>query len=187
MTTLDDKPTVDQSTVPFFPTALRMGLYGGGALIIYTLISNITGLSIPSGITKSVLAGLIPLILYIGIGVFAIKKHRDEDLGGYISFGRAFVVSLIAMIVAGIIGTLFNILYMQVIDPGYVDTAIEGMEEMFANMGMESGMSDEQLEKIREQFSPTYQLTTGLLWGSLMGAVLSLIIAAIMKRKLPEV
>ncbi len=187
MTTLDNNPTIDESTVPFFPSALRIGLYGGLAVVIFGLISNITGLTVPTSIMNSLILGLIGIIIYVGIGVFSVKKHRDEELGGYISFGRAFIVSLIAMVVAGIIGALFNAIYYSVIDPGFVDTAVEGMEEMMSNMGVEGELADAQIEQMKKQFSPSYQLTIGVLVGSLFGAVLSLIIAAIMKKNKPVV
>ncbi|HFA49456.1 MAG TPA: DUF4199 domain-containing protein [Bacteroidetes bacterium] len=187
MTTLDSKPIIDESSVPFFPTALKIGLYGGLILVIYNLIANMTGLSIPSSITNSVLASIVQIALYVGIGIFVVKKHREDELGGHISFGRAFLVSLIAMVVAGIISILFNILYMTVIDPTFVESMIDGMEEMFANLGMDTDVAEEQLESVRDSFSPMSQITTGLLGGSLAGAILSLIIAAVMKKNPPTI
>ncbi len=187
MTTLDNPAPINESTVPFFPTALKFGLYGGVGVIIYTLIANISGLSIPTSIMKSAMGGVMALIIYILIGVFAIRAHRNGDLDGNISFGRAFLVSLIAMVIAGVLGALFNVLYITVIDPGFIDAVVNGMEEMFESLGVDSSMAETQLEEIKDRFSPTTQLTTGILYGSLFGAVLSVILAAIMKKSPPVV
>ncbi len=187
MTTLDNPVPINEANVPYFQTALRMGLYGGFGAIIYGLIANISGLSIPTSIMKSLLGMIAAILIYSLIGIFAIKTHRNEDLGGYITFGRAFFVSVIAMIIAGVLGALFNVLYVTVIDPGFIDAVIEGMEEMFNNLGMDSDIAELQIAEVRDRFSPATQLTTGILWGSLAGVVLSLIIAAIMKKSPPVV
>ena len=55
MDTLDDpRKAVDESAVPFFPTALRYGIIGGLASIVFAMVLNLTGLSIP----KSMMTGL---------------------------------------------------------------------------------------------------------------------------------
>lgn len=190
MSTLDNNlsdSTFDESTVPFLPTAMRIGLIGGLVAVVFGLISHMTGLSVPNSIMKSLGTMVLSMGIYAVIGGIAIRKHRMEDLNGFISFGRAFKVSLIAMVIAGVMGTLFNVLYMTVIDPGFIDTMVDGMEEMFASMGLEGDIAEQELDKVRERFAPMTQLTNGLLFGTLAGVVLSLIIAAIMKKNPPVV
>ncbi len=174
---------VDESTVSFWPTALRYGVLGGLFLVIYALVANMTGFSIPTSITSGLIQTVISLLFIVVIGTLTVKQHRNVDLKGNISFLRAFLVAFIALFVASIISSLFNVLYMTVIDPTYTDTAMEKMEELFTNMGMDESMMETQLEATRAHFNTTSMIKNGLLWGSFFNAVVAAIIGAIMKRK----
>jgi hypothetical protein len=173
----------DESSVSFWPTAVKTGLIGGLILVVYALIGNMTGFSIPSSIVGSVLVGLLSIVFVILIGVYAVRQHRNNELKGSISFGRAFLVALVALVVAGLIGSAFNILYMTVIDPNYAETVMSKMEEMFSNFGMDESMMETQLEATRNRLTTSAMLKNGLLWGNVINAVIAVIIAAIMKRK----
>ncbi|MEM1121688.1 MAG: DUF4199 domain-containing protein, partial [Bacteroidota bacterium] len=90
MAILDENTDIiDQSEVSFMPTALRYGLIGGGIITVLTLLSGVLGLntSTAGGIASFVLS----LGIYIWIVYAAIKHHRDEELGGFITMGRAFI------------------------------------------------------------------------------------------------
>jgi phosphoglycerol transferase MdoB-like AlkP superfamily enzyme len=174
--------TVEESSVSFWPTAIRYGLIGGLVLVVYTLIGNMTGFTIPSSIMGGLILMVIGFLFIIGIAMFAIKAHRDQDLKGNISFLRAFLVGLVALVIAGLISSAFNVLYMTIIDPNYVDNAMEKMEEMFTSLGMDESMMETQLEAARERMTIGSMIKNGLLWGNVLNAVFAAIIAAIMKR-----
>ncbi len=184
MTTLDNpNEAIQESTVPFFPTALRYGLYGAAAFIVYTLIANLTGLSIPTSIAISLLNGFIAIGVTVAFVILTIRHHRDKELGGYITFGRAFLVAFIALIIASIISNLFNLLYMTFIDPNYLENVLSATEEMMASMGAPQEVVDEQMASMREKMTPSGMMTQGLLYGAVGSAIISLIAAAIMKKK----
>lgn len=187
MATLDnDFDHVNEADVPFIPTALRIGAIGGVISVIYALIGILTGLSNPGGgMMKMAIVGLIGIIITIGIVVYAIRSHRDNELGGHISLGRAFLVGLIASVVATLIGTIFNYVYMNFIDPSYIDTVIEGMEEMMASFNLPEEALETMAEETRASLAPGKMFTTGLLSAAAVGAVLSLICGAIMKKERP--
>ena len=184
MTTLDNpNEVIQESTVPFFPTALRYGLYGGAAFVVYSLLANLTGLSIPSSIGISILNGLIALGVTIPFVIMTIRHHRDKELGGNISFGRAFLVSFVALIIASIISNLFNLLYMSVIDPNYIEKVMTATEEMMTNMGAPADVVDQQMASMREKMTISGMMMQGLMYGVIFSAVVALIAAAVMKRK----
>ncbi len=183
MTTLDNPNNrVDESSVPFFPTALRYGGIAGLILVAYQMLSHLTGLSTPSSMMSGILSGVVVLVAVVLIAVFTIRHHREKELGGYVSFGRAFLVSLVALVIAGIISTLFNILYMTVIDPGFADTAAENMRGMFEGFNMPEDQIDASIEAAKANFTVGGLVKQGLLWGNVMNAVIALIVAAIMKK-----
>ena len=184
MAVLDDNQNyVDPSTVSFWPTAIRYGLIGGLISAVYGLVGNMTGLTMPGGsILSMVLMGLVGIGITIGVMVFAIKRHRDDDLGGYITWGRAFVVGLVASVLMSLISTIFNYVYVTFIDPSFLDTMMEGMEEMMSGLGLQDEALEEALEETRKGFEPANMFTKGLLSAAGVGAVISAIVAAIMKK-----
>ncbi|MEZ4960540.1 MAG: DUF4199 domain-containing protein [Saprospiraceae bacterium] len=183
MTTLDN-PTQgkDESTVPFLPTAIRYGLIGGLISVVYSLISNMLGFSIPTSIGSWLLSIGLMLIIFFGTSILAIRQHRNKELGGFITFKRAFLTGLVTLVIMAVISTLFGILYITVIDPGFAKDSVGKMEEFLASFGMPEDQMEEQLNKAMEGFTPMGMVinTAGLL---VFDAVIMLIVAAVMKKK----
>ncbi len=184
MTTLDNpNEATPESTVPFLPTAVRLGLLGAAVFVVYGLLANLTGFSIPTSIGKSLLNGVVAIGLTIGLVIYIIRQHRDKELGGYISFGRAFLVAFVALLIASLISGIFNFIYVSYIDPGYLDSILSATEEMMTSMGAPADIVDQEMAKMREKMTPTGFLTQSLTYGIIGSAVIALISAAIMKRK----
>ncbi|MEO9871118.1 DUF4199 domain-containing protein [Ekhidna sp.] len=128
----------------------------------------------------------IALVSYFGI------QHRKE-IGGFMAFGKAWVYSMQLLVVAGIIGTVFNILLYNVIDPELptmlADQSVENAEAMMQNFGMPEDQMEEALEKSRNDTLDRFTVTgsiVGFLWGLIVYAILALITGAIIKKKEPE-
>ena len=186
MSTLDEN-FVDPVNVSPQPTIVRFGLIGALVLIIYSLLGNITGFTSPAnGVMTAMLTGLLVFVFYIAIMVLAVRKHRDQDLGGYIPFGRAFIVSFLTSLIVGVIASAFNLLYMNVIDPTMGATIVEDAREMYENVGMSEEQIEAALKQVSRSFTTMGQIM-GLGFGTIMGAVLSLIIAAILRKDPPEI
>lgn len=185
MSTLDGN-YVDPATVSPQPTIVRYGLIGALVLIIYGLLGNILGFTSPAnGIMAAMIGGLVVFVFYIIIMVLPVRKHRDQDLGGHIPFGRAFTVAFLTSLIVGIISTAFNMLYMNVIDPSLGATIIEDTRDMYEGMGMSEAQIESAMKQVERGFTVTGQLM-GLGIGVGFGAVIALIIAAIMKKNPPE-
>jgi uncharacterized membrane protein YhaH (DUF805 family) len=184
MSTLDAPQMINQSTVSPFPTAVRYGVIGGLILVAYALIGNLTGLTKPSaGFGILIVSGLISIAIYIAVLVMAVRKHRDQDLGGYITFGRAFVVALIASLIASLLSTIFQYVYITVIDPNYMTTMVDEMQVMYERMGLSQEQIDAAMEQAGAAMTPGRIIMQGILGSVIIGAIVSLIVAAIMQRK----
>ncbi|HNE30365.1 MAG TPA: DUF4199 domain-containing protein, partial [Saprospiraceae bacterium] len=120
MENFDTSNSTNPANVSYRNTAVRYGAIWGGVSILLTLIAFLTntdpGMPETSGMMKA-------LYSVVGIGaaiwavVMAIKQHRDRELGGSITLGRAIMVGLMAGLVAGAIGAVFMLLYTSVINP----------------------------------------------------------------------
>lgn len=193
MTTIDEPNTYqDPSNVPYFQTALRYGLIGGLVFVVWGLIAQMTGFADPcaamEGGSNSILVGLLSMAVFIGvsalIGVLAIRQHTS-DLGGYIPFGRAFVVALVALIVAGAISGLFNVINTTIIDPGFAERVMGCMEAQYEAQGMDPEAIDTAMGFMKYAYNPIFQIITGIFSSAFFGAIIGLILAAIMKKNPP--
>ncbi len=180
---LDNMDGLNVKNVSPFPTALRYGLIGGGISIVCGLISYLAGMAS----TISSIIGVVSSIVSITIIVLAIRGHRDNDLGGYISYGRCLGVGVLTAIIMGVIGLIWSALLFNVIDPGLGGEMID----MIVGQWEEAGMTDEQIE----QMLPMTTMFTGFKGMALMsliatpifGFIVSLIGGAVMKKDRPMV
>ncbi len=115
----------------------------------------------------------------IAFMVMAVKKHRDEDLGGFITFGRAFGVGFLVTLVISAITAVWVYFYFGFIDP---DMATAIMENSLAQQGIED---DAMIDQMKFWFSPGAMAIYGLIGSLFFGAILSLIVAAVMKKNAP--
>lgn len=186
MAILDEKTDfIDQNDVPFMSTAIKYGLIGGGLAAVLTLLSGALGLN------ESTSGGIISSVLSIGIYIWvvyaAIKQHRDEELGGFITMGRAFITGLVPVIITAIIGGLVGYIYFTFIDPSAVEVIVEKSAEMMEGFGMNEEQLEEAMKATREGFGFGKLMLNSLIGGAVLGAIISGITAAIMKKEAPMI
>jgi hypothetical protein len=193
MTTLDEPNTFkDPSGVPYFQTALRYGLIGGLALVVWGLIAQMAGLADPCAAmeegSNSVVASFLSLLVFLGVstlvGVLAIRQHSGE-LGNYIPFGRAFVVALIALVVAGVVSGLFNVVYTNFIDPEFSERVFGCLEAQYEAQGLDQNQIDSAMNILKIMYNPILHIVTSIFISAFFGSILGLILAAIMKKNPP--
>lgn len=174
-----------ESSVSMMPTVLRYGLIGGLVLMVVNLFFAVSGINVFS-MGMAALTTFLTFAIYLVMMVMAVKKHRDQDLGGYISFLRAFLVAFLASMLAALIANFVNWIYGNFIDPGYADRIREGAIEMYENMGMSEEQMDMAMEQLQNPYSVS-KIMMGLVFGAIIGAVISLVIGAVMKREKPKI
>jgi uncharacterized membrane protein YuzA (DUF378 family) len=171
-------PTViHESDVSFFPTALRWGLISAGVSIAYALIANLLGLT-----TSQVTLNTLISFAIVGIIAYMCIKNHKEELEGFISFGRAFLVVFVALLISGAISSIFNFVYMNYIDPS-------SMDQMTQNLYAKMGLPEDQIEMALEEAKKGMENPIGILWGfiavGVIAAIVAVIMAAIMKEERP--
>lgn len=187
MNSLDENlDIIDQTDVPFLKTAIKFGFLGGGITTVWTLLSGMLSIS-PTSTTGMVVGTIIGIGVYIWVTYAGIKQHRDEELGGYITMGRAFLTGLVACIIVGLISGLANFIYFNFIDPAAIEQMVEASMEMLEGFGMSEEQLEEAAKGTREGFSFFRQLIGGIIGGGIFGAIVSGITGAIMKKEAPMV
>ena len=185
MSNLNSPSPLDEKTIPWFPTALRYGLMAAGLSIIYSLIAYMFEFAIPTTIGQMALQFIIMIGITVTILVLALRHHRNNELDGHMSFGRAFLVGWVTLVISGIISSLFQMLYIHVIDPEFVNIAVDKMEILFEKFGLPEDQMETQLADVKERFSMAGLLKQGFLIGPIFAAFMAAIFGAIFKKKRP--
>lgn len=168
-------------------SAVRSGLIIGAVSIVVFILMYVTDIK-PVGIMMPILIMLISLAISISILVVLFKKYRTS-IGGFISFGNAFLYCFIALAVSVILSQLFNYLFILLVDPEYNKSIMEAqktwMENYLAGKMPEEKIA-EQLDALDLQAAKmgkfSYIIRTSLI-STAVSAVIALIVAAIMKKK----
>jgi len=177
---------IDPATVSPRPTAMRYGLIWGLISVLLGLVTHFTGANDPSSpnLLVSVGLGIVSLGVSIAMIVLAIKQHRDQELGGYISFGRAFTTGFWVVLVSLLISVIWTLVYTNFIAPELfsMDMLVEQWEE--------AGMSEAEIENAASMtgmfMTPVGVTAMAAIGGLIWGSILALIISAVMKKDAPN-
>lgn len=158
---------------------VRYGLLTGLVSIIFSFILLVTQAD------QSPVRWLGLLIL-IGAMMMAHKAYKQSN-SGFMNYGEGLAIGTIMSAVSGLMGTAFNALYMNFIDPEYMTRL---METTRAKMEAKGGMSDEQIDQsiaMMHKFSSgSWMIIFGIVVSVLIGFLIALVVSAITKNSKPE-
>jgi len=181
----------DTPKPPYRNTAITYGALTGLVSIVIGLVSYLAGLSDPAK-QQGAMGWINQLISYgvmIGGLVLAVRKHRDQELSGYITFGRAFGVGFLTMLVLGLISAVWAYVFFSFIAPDMLELIQQAsIDRMVEKQGMsvdqaEAAMNNPVTKSLMNPVAFTGFALVGILF---MGAIFALIVAAIMRKSPPE-
>jgi len=187
MSTLDETTQVDPSTVSPRPVGVRYGLIAALVLVAVGLVFHVTGFADYTGqnSTFTWINNIITWGILGGAMVLAMKQHRDE-LGGYMTFGRGFMVGFWVTLIIAVVTAIWSYVFFSFIAPDVIDIIGEAQRDAM----IDQGMSDEQIEQAMGfsswMMNPVMLSLFGAIGTLVLGIIISLIVAAIMQRKAPE-
>lgn len=178
-----DNVSAPKKPAPFWNTILRFGGFFALGLVVLSLIYYLTDFNLMtlSGIAINF---ILSMLMAVAFAALAIQFQRDRLDGGFINFGRAFLIGLLSAALGVLGSSIWNFIFINFIDPGYIDN----LKEKFADTWGDS-MPAAAMEETMTKFDQSGELITVLSNGS-MGAIIfgvigGLIAAAIMKRDKP--
>ena len=166
-------------------TILKTGIIAGaiaiGGIMLSLMLSK-------SGGSMQFLENLGYLIMFVAFSLIfiAVKRHRDEDLGGHIRFGTAFSLGLGITLVASVVYVLVWEVNLVVTDYAFIN---EYADSIVAD-AREAGSTPEQLatlnanmEEMKANYAnPLFRLPITFLEIFPVGLLISLISALILRK-----
>jgi uncharacterized membrane protein YhaH (DUF805 family) len=135
--------------------------------------------------SHSVFLGYLIMFVALSMIFFAVKRYRDQDLGGVIKFVPAFLMGVGISVVAGIIYVLVWEAYQAATNYTYVDSYVAGMLESERAKGTPpetvSAMAKE-FETLKVQYKdPLFRIPMTFLEIFPVGLLVALISAALLR------
>jgi hypothetical protein len=165
---------------------LRNGLYA--ALIstgIPFLLFFLMGGSENENYNISEIIGYSAILLSMVFVFLGIKKYRDENNGGAITFWQGMKIGLLIVAIPSIAFGLFNLLYVEVLDPEFMDKYFQHhMDQAQAKMNaVEFEEMKAEMEAEMELFQkPIVQFGAMFFSVFLIGFIVTIISSIVLKR-----
>jgi hypothetical protein len=158
--------------------AMMYGAYYGFSAIAVMLLFYLLDAD-----PKSKIPSLVNYVLLILFIVLGIKSYRDEECGGYISYGKSVGTGILISVFGGILVSVFTIVLFTMIDPGMTERILDE-----ARQGMiEQGFPDEKIEKgieiAHKMMTPFFMFLLGILGSAITGVIFSLIVSVFVKKE----
>lgn len=156
--------------------AMHYGLYLGIYLCAKFFLS----------MTQNAFLGFLAFVMWLSIPFLIyliVKKYREEELQGFISFQGAWSLSFWIFFYGGLILEVAQFIYYQFINTSFLPQSLQQSLQLTDKMGMSMPQENlNMLEKIMTHPN-LYVLTDFTIYTLIGGAIISLLIAAAAKRK----
>lgn len=124
---------------------------------------------------------VISILALVALIVFGIKKYKEAN-NGFLSWGQAVKIGVGIAIISALIGSLYNYVFMNFIEPDFM----QQMAEIQNQKMLDQGYTDEQIEaanEMSESFrNPALIAAFGIIGSAIGGFIVSAIAGAIMKK-----
>lgn len=183
---MDDVRKASAPAGTFWPLALRNGLIASLVLIAFGLILQMTGLVDPANQqgmgAGNMLSTLLNLVVMGGAAAMAVRRYRDEDLGGWISLGGGFKLSMAIFLVIAVVTAVWTFVYMGVINPDILEMIREQAYEQAADRA--GGEFPPEAEQMMGVFvSPWFMAVSAFFAMLLLGLLIALFVGLFMKKE----
>lgn len=170
----------ESKRVNIWKAALEGGIIIGVVQIIVGLILFL--LDMQQGVVASI-AGLVSLISILVVVQF---RFRDNLNNGFISYGRAYGYVVVGSIYAGIILALYQLVFINLIDPNFMDNQLDKAYNDMIGQGYSESQIKMSMEYSKMFMTPGIMALFAFIGTVFMCSFLGLITSAAIMKKEPN-
>ncbi|MGB2397093.1 MAG: DUF4199 domain-containing protein [Flavobacteriaceae bacterium] len=164
-------------------TILQYGTLLGGISVVFGLMIYFLDMHY----TQESAVGYVSIAITVGVIALAQYNFRKEN-EGYLSLGEGLKIGVGIALISGIIGSLYQVVLVTVIDPETIAKMLEIASDKIMDSYPE--MQQEQLDQtiaMQKKFmTPGMMFAFGIIGTLFIGFVVALISGLILKRNRPE-
>lgn len=168
---------MEKQSNSMWKTGFKYGAILGLVLIIYTILLFVLDQSFNK---------VLPYLNYVFLAIIVFvgaKTYRDNSLGGFISYGKALGISMIIVLIAAVINSIYFYIHLTLVDPEYITKMLITVEEGMIEKGVPDGNIEMALEMQKKMMKPALMSVFGLLGVGLWGFIISLITSIFVKKQ----
>jgi len=158
-------------------TASTHGLIVGLILIGFALLVWIAGLQ------QSAWLRYTNWILVFASVYYSMKTWRDQFLDGFIRYTQALKYGVVVMLFASIVFALYNVIYMNILDPESIQRSMDILEESYYELGWDEDRIELAIELAGGMQTPMFQAVSTVFGTTFLGLLVSLIVATFVRRE----
>lgn len=166
--------------------AIKYGSILGLIKVILSLLGQITGLVEigDRGGTSTAAWALVLIVSYVVIHI-ANKDFKENLNEGFLGVGQAVKLGLGVALVGGIIGGLYYIVNVTLIDPEIPERIVEGAIEQMENQGQTEEQMEIGLKITRFMIGPLGGALISIIFSGFSGLIFGLLTGIIQKTERP--
>ncbi len=166
-------------------TAVRYGLYGILTIVLVFLVTWLVTNGERQNFKQSEIVGWTGIFLSVVFVFFGLKYYRDHQNGGVLGFGEGLKLGLLIILFPSIAFGLFNVIYVEVLDPQFLDSYYNYQVEEVRRTAPAAEVNERirEMQEQREQFSsPLVQFVVMFLSVFTIGLIVTILSAILLKR-----
>lgn len=161
---------------------VKIGILSGLLYCVFIFIENQYFYSSP--VQFAFVKGIFYFIIVACI--FYTGYISKKECGGYITFRDCLRAMLLAIAITELFYLLFNILYIKMIDPRFIEKLKVAYQAFFVKNKMSPEKVDEQMQKFEEAGSINFwSVVQSYGFSIIIDAVFAVVFAAILKKTKP--
>lgn len=164
---------------------INFGLIQGLVGITLAVVLYATGNYNMGGEDANLLYSILNLAVTVTFPLLAILKVKELE-GGFISFGKAFSTGFQVILIAGILGAVWLLVYTTNLEPNYQEAILQRNYEQMSEQGMTSEQIDQGIEMTKKFTTPVFMAVVAVLTSAFFGAIIALILGGILQKKDPN-
>ena len=171
---------MEEKKVNILRSAMSYGLMLALVLIVIHLVQYLMDVYKPP-----MWVNILTYAAIVGGIVYGTIRFRNDELGGYITYGKALGFGVLLSLFASIVYGFYNYLLTAVIDPSYMEGVYRMLEETYLEMGMDYDQVETMMETVKKFQTPLMMVFSSVFGFTFMGTVFSLITSIFLKKEEP--
>lgn len=156
---------------------LTYGAIIGGTIAFYELLLYIFGMTNNKTLEK------VSLFLFV-LGIFiTVRRFRELESGGVISFKGAFLTGFLTCIFIGLIGAIYTFFQFKYLSPYLINEVKEIFQENLLNKGIPDDQIELQSNLLEGLLKPGIIAVLSFFGSIFWGSIMSVLVAILLKRE----
>ncbi|HPE82329.1 MAG: DUF4199 domain-containing protein [Aequorivita sp.] len=165
----------------------KIALNYGVLLALLSIVLQVISYVLDVHIDRPWWLTVLQLLISVSVIVYGIKAFKTDN-AGFLTLGQALKIGLAISLIAGIIAVVFNYIFMNYIDPDFIQKTLDFSREQMLekNPDMPQEQIDMAMNMSAKFMSPMIMSAFSIIATLFFGFIISLFAGLAMKKNPPQ-